>query len=310
MRESPKELVVGSAGERYSAEELQQLPDQDLHRIWEEFTSSQIAPSPALQAELRRRAAAPRSVDSVKKDRETASSVQPKPPVADAEISKLAAQPLSTHWKDVLDGAPEVQHPAVPDKLFRVNSKVSAEASGQQSQGFVAVSSRVGVSRYGKDLVVGRGSQLPNFCIKCGSPAKTLLQNKMYWHSSGLILLIFIGVLPYLIAVLILRTKMDLGLPLCTAHFEKRRSLRRVALALLLVGSCLLLSCFYISDSYVPAMLGVGLLCVLVAGVVREVAGSLLKSKLIDGEKGIFTGANDLFLKQCISQRNDTTAAR
>jgi hypothetical protein len=302
--EASKVAVTQATVDGYSAQELENLADEELDKIWSAYTDLQIMPSLAVQHELRRRALAPRTAPVGRSDSQTPSVNQPTPTAAEPETSKSPPPPIySTDWMALLKTLPETHSKATTDASFRVNSNSSTEArTGQAAQAITrnaAPASLIGVFRDGKDLIVTRGSQLPSYCVKCGGPARTVLQKKMYWHSSWLALLILLGLWPYLIIVLVVRTRMDLNLPLCAADREKHRNLRRIAVGILLTAAGLFLSCFYLSESNTVIALSLGLVGVLVAGIVWEVASSLLRSKFIDGEKGVFRGASELFLQKC-----------
>ena len=302
--EASKAPLAEATVASYSAQELENLADEELDKIWAAYAHLQIMPSLAVQNELRRRAIAPRAASVSQTDSETHSINEAISPVAEPETSKSSlSPPHSTDWMAVLKTLPATHSKANADTPFRVNSNTDTETRSIQTAHAVprdpVSASWVGVFRDGKDLLVTRGSALPNYCISCGGPARTVLQKTMRWHPSWLVILIFLGFLPYLIGVLLVRTTMDLRLPLCTAHREKHRNLRRVAVGLLLGAAALLLSCFYLSESNVSTALFLGLALLLAAGIVWEVASRLLRSRFIDREKGVFRGANEEFLRKC-----------
>ena len=292
--------------EGYSAQELENLADEELDKIWAAYTDLQILPSQAVQNELRRRALASHAVPVAHAEAQGPSTNEPTLTVTERERSEPPAPPSrSTDWMALLKTFPETHSKATADEPFRVNSDAGAETRTSRTVQTIPTTptsaSLVGVFKDGKDLIVTRGSQLPSYCIKCGGPARTVLQKKMYWHPSWLVLLIFFGVLPYLLVVSLMRTRMDLSLPLCTLHREKHKNLRRAAVAILLAAAALFISCFYLSESNAAIALSLGLVGILVAGIVWEVSSSLLRSKFIDGEKGVFRGANEQFLQKCTS---------
>jgi hypothetical protein len=73
-------------------------------------------------------------------------------------------------------------------------------------------------------LVMSKEAALPDRCVKCNSPANGLrLKRNLYWHNPIYYLLIFGGVLLYLIVALIVRKSATVNIPLCEAHLARRR---------------------------------------------------------------------------------------
>jgi hypothetical protein len=285
----------------FSIEELQKFTDEELDELWRAYTRLQVPPSLAVQQEIKRRALLPRQLAPANSATPTPQSNQPNPGKVQLEATQPpVSQPAPIDWMTLLNSETTPQ----PNK--DKSSKVGADASlpplprtASPVEGKGQVASPVGVLRDGKNIIVHRGARFPNFCIKCGEPARTNLQKTMYWHPSWLAILIFLGLLPYAIAVLAVRTKMDLTLPLCTLHQEKYKNRRRVSLAILIASIGLLLSCFYLSDVNIPIALGLGLVGLLTAGIIWELASTLLRANLIDAEKGSFRGANEGFMQKC-----------
>lgn len=287
-----------AALDSFSVEELQKFTDAELDELWSAYTRLQIPPSVAVKQEIKRRALLPRQLTP-------ANSATPMPQSNPGKAQLEATQPpvfqaAPIDWMTLLntettpqpnkDKSSKAGADVAPPPLLRTASPVVGE--GQ-------VASPVGVLRDGKNIIVRRGARFPNFCIKCGEPARTNLQKRMYWHPSWLAILIFLGLLPYAIAVLAVRKKMDLTLPLCTLHQEKYKNRRRVSLAILIASIGLLLSCFYLSDDNIPIALGLGLIGLLTAGIVWKIASTPLRANLIDAEKGSFRGANEGFMQKC-----------
>gem|GEM_PF-1945191 len=290
-----------AAFDSFSIEELHKFTDEELNELWDAYTRLQIAPSLAVQQEIKRRALLPRQLAPANLAAPTPQSNQPNPGRVQLEAPQPPVpQPAPTDWMTLLNtgttphpnkdtsskAGADVALPPLPRTLSIVEGK------GQ-------VASPVGVLRDGKNIIVPRGARLPNFCIKCGEPARTNLQKTMYWHPSWLAILIFLGLLPYAIAVLAVRTKMDLTLPLCTLHQEKYKTRRWLSLAILTASIGLLLSCFYLAEDHIPMALGLGLVGLLTAGILWELASTLLRANLIDVEKGSFRGASEGFMQKC-----------
>ena len=119
--------------------------------------------------------------------------------------------------------------------------------------------------RDGNLLVIPSGATLPPNCIKCGKPVSGNFLTKTFrWHSRWLYLLIFIGLIAYVIVALIVQKKARISLPLCT---EDRlwRSRMGIATAALLIGS--------IPASFLLAALGVDGGWIALTAVMMALAG-------------------------------------
>jgi hypothetical protein len=78
--------------------------------------------------------------------------------------------------------------------------------------------------RSGKQVVLRRNAALPDRCVKCNAPAHGIrLKRQLSWHPSAWYLLIFVGLLIYVIVALIVRKQAVVQLPLCEAHRARRR---------------------------------------------------------------------------------------
>lgn len=84
----------------------------------------------------------------------------------------------------------------------------------------------------GKYLVmpIGKGS-LPHRCVRCNAPVDGLIKTrKLYWHHPALYLLVFVSILVYAIAALIVRKKIIVQPGLCKQHENQR--IQRIYLSL------------------------------------------------------------------------------
>ena len=59
---------------------------------------------------------------------------------------------------------------------------------------------------------------LPAVCMKCGAPAVLEKLKQFSWNPPWVILLILIGLLPYVIVALVLTKRMRVRVPLCNEH--------------------------------------------------------------------------------------------
>lgn len=153
----------------------------------------------------------------------------------------------------------------------------------------------VGVTRHGETLVVAQGAILPDRCFKCGQPATgKLLKKKFRWHPSWFYLLIFLGMIFYLVAVAVASRRMELLLPLCEAHRKQRR-------ASLIIGIVLLLICIP-AGSLLAQVVSVGWaflvwLMLFIASLVFLVVGERTLTPTYIGEsQAVFKGADSNFL--------------
>lgn len=93
------------------------------------------------------------------------------------------------------------------------------------------------VSRDGKVLYIPAGAELPDFCLRCNAPAEGYRKKvKLSWHPPALLLLIFLGLLPYAIVALIMTKKARVQVPLCAKHRASWTMLATVGLLLLLAA--------------------------------------------------------------------------
>lgn len=151
----------------------------------------------------------------------------------------------------------------------------------------------------GKTLVVGRNITLPPICVKCGQPtARDPIKKTFQWHNPWLFLMIlFPGLLFYLIVALIVRKKFELAVPVCEEHKLRRRRLLWTAAVLLLGGIPfgILLDSLGATSGWVALLV----ISVILAGMVFWAVGLNLLSPTYIGENyATFKGAGNDFLTQ------------
>src|SRR5437899_10396300 len=84
----------------------------------------------------------------------------------------------------------------------------------------------------------GQEVYLTPLCEKCGQPATDKPVVKTFsWHHPALYLLIFFGVLVYVIVALIVRKTIRVGVPMCAQHKQRRCMWITLAWVLPLNGS-------------------------------------------------------------------------
>jgi hypothetical protein len=156
-------------------------------------------------------------------------------------------------------------------------------------------------TRRGKELLVPRSASLPPVCMKCGTPANTPWRRKFYWHSPWLyIMILFPGLLIYVIVALIVRKQMELNLPICETHHADRKRYKLLG-AIMLIG---FIPVSVILGIYGSEALGwITCLVMFVAGIVFYQMSMLgLHATKIDDLGGSFRGACDTFLNQLPEQ--------
>jgi len=90
-----------------------------------------------------------------------------------------------------------------------------------------------GVWRQGNQIVASKGATLPTACVKCNCTEELKSIRRNYsWHHPAWVLLIFVGVLIYIIVALVLRQSGVVTFSLCHRH-RKRRA---IALLLMWLG--------------------------------------------------------------------------
>lgn len=81
-----------------------------------------------------------------------------------------------------------------------------------------------GVWRDGNQLVMRKDAELPARCVKTNEPTDRWLRRQLYWHSPVLyLLIIFPGLLIYVIVALIVRKSADIRIGLSPQGFSRRR---------------------------------------------------------------------------------------
>ena len=94
-----------------------------------------------------------------------------------------------------------------------------------------------GVWRDKSKMIVSKGAQLPDRCVKCNAPAHgAKLKRKLSWHHPAIFILILVATLIYFIVAMIVRKTATVEVGLCQEHMAKRRRNVFITLALILLG--------------------------------------------------------------------------
>ena len=96
-----------------------------------------------------------------------------------------------------------------------------------------------GVWRDKSKMIVSKGAQLPDRCVKCNAPAHgAKLKRKLSWHHPAIFILILVATLIYFIVAMIVRKTATVEVGLCQEHLAKRRRNVIITLTLILLGVC------------------------------------------------------------------------
>jgi hypothetical protein len=159
----------------------------------------------------------------------------------------------------------------------------------------------------GLHVVVLQGGELPDRCICCNAPATRKVRRTFYWYPPWVNLLILIGVLPALVAVLVLQKRMRLEVTLCGEH-RRRRRWRLLLSATWAAGSVALVPALVPAlrtifgsgwggvGSFVPAMFLVSIVSFLAALWWSQRVAMILRPVRITRDAGCFAGAGKEFL--------------
>lgn len=153
-----------------------------------------------------------------------------------------------------------------------------------------------GVWRDKSQLIVSRGAELPDRCVKCNAPAQApKLKKKLSWHHPAIYLLILVALLIYFIVAMILRKTATVEIGLCEEHKSKHR--RNIAVTWVLLGLGVLgfITALVVEESNF-LLLGILLL---LAGVIYGVAAlRILTPAKIDERFAWLKGANKDYLDE------------
>jgi hypothetical protein len=147
-------------------------------------------------------------------------------------------------------------------------------------------------------LVVSHDAVLPMNCVKCGRPTnEPLLRRKFSWHPEWYVVLIFAGVLPYIIMAMVASKRIVVQVPLCSKHREQYKALKLAAIFLLL-GSipAMVAAGKWLPEDFQGVGIFAGFLALLAGLICLSVYGSVLQAKYIDSNFGFFRNVNRDFL--------------
>ena len=153
--------------------------------------------------------------------------------------------------------------------------------------------------RQGTNLLVTHNAPLPPFCVRCGQGAMSEpLKKTFYWHHPALFLVVLLSPIIYIIVALIVRKKMAVDAPLCSEHWDRYKSGRRIGGALMLACIPLAILLANVLNDFVGWAILLGFLLFVAGAIVFGVASGVLRPKRIDEHWGTFSGACENFLAQ------------
>jgi hypothetical protein len=143
-------------------------------------------------------------------------------------------------------------------------------------------------------LVMERGAELPERCVRCNSPARRRVAKTLYWHSPWLYLLLVAWLL-YLVTALLVRKRARIAVPLCPEHLQRRRA-AIIASWMAVLAGIVAFGVAMASGEDVAWLYMVGVL-VLVGGVIAAAfAHRILLPRRIDDRHLWLKGAAPVFL--------------
>lgn len=139
------------------------------------------------------------------------------------------------------------------------------------------------VWRHGRQIVITRGTQLPDRCVKCNAPSDGIrLKRRLYWHPPALYILL-ISPLIYIIVASIISKRATLEIGLCALHRARRRWVLGVAWFAAFWGIYAGFA-WIVGDGENPALLG-GCLILILGGLIGGISGTrMVSAAKIDGE--------------------------
>lgn len=159
--------------------------------------------------------------------------------------------------------------------------------------------------RKGKLLVVGREGSLPIRCFRCNSGDDvTKIKRRLYWHPPLVYVLIVAPLLFILVGLFTRRTQV-VHVPICGEHKKRRMRQQLYAGGLAIIGLGISIAAAFTatapsanSQGITVAMVGLGMLLVLVAIIWGVVASRMVYPSRITRTHAFLGGAGSDFLAQ------------
>ena len=186
------------------------------------------------------------------------------------------------------------------DKFCARCGKPLVAAAGQMAAAAAAVPAMPAAAyRLGDKLIIPKGAPLPNYCVKCGQPVTgEPFKKTFFWHNPWLFLLVLVNILVYAIVSMILRKRVDLVVPMCPEHLQRRKNLLIATWVLglgFIPGGILAGSLIHDSDTAVAVGLLTGFLLA-IAAIVTGAMSVIMRPREITDVSATFSGVCEQFL--------------
>lgn len=156
--------------------------------------------------------------------------------------------------------------------------------------------------RQGNKLVIPAGAPLPRYCLKCAQPVMgEFFKKKFQWHNPLLYLIVLVSPLIYIIVALIVMKRVELMVPMCPEHIQRRKKLLIATwvLALGFIPGGILVGALVGNATDADTGVGVGLLAgflMMIAAFVTGVRAVIMRPREITPTSATFTGVCEPFL--------------
>ena len=144
-------------------------------------------------------------------------------------------------------------------------------------------------------LVMNKHSQMPDRCIKCNTPTSHRLKRNLRWHHPALYILIFGGMLFYVILAMVLSKKATINVGLCEAHAASRKRDLIITWVLVLLSFASFYSAVATDEM---RLLLVAVILFLGAVIYGMVKARVVSPQKIDDQFVWLTGVNENYLQQ------------
>ncbi len=151
------------------------------------------------------------------------------------------------------------------------------------------------VWREGKKIVMYKGGEMPPRCVKTNAPMDRTINKTLYWHHPALTLMLFAGLIPYVIVALVMRKSASVRIPVSNEAMGKRRVHLAIAWAIALGGLAMFGVAIAESNSSNGEMVGVmvigGIVGILASAIYGIVMTPILTPARIDDHVVMLKGA-------------------
>jgi hypothetical protein len=154
----------------------------------------------------------------------------------------------------------------------------------------------IGAWRSGKLLVVRIDANLPDRCVKCNAATNgRKLVRSLTWHTPWVYLLLFAGVVPYVVVAMAMSKKAKIAIGVCKEH----NSIRNRDIAIGWLGFALFIGSFFVSSFINSGWFILGGLGLFLAALIYAVLRTpLVTPKKIDERHVWLNGAAPAFVEQ------------